>query len=78
VTIRYVQMNAEQVELYKVLKFESLVHSGGLARHVIEEGEVCVNGEVEKRKRRKIVSGDLIEFDGHEIQMIGCKTVKPT
>lgn len=72
--IRYVQMNTEQVELYKVLKFESLVHSGGLAKHVIDEGEVCVNGEIEKRKRRKIVSGDLIEFDGHEIQMIGCQS----
>jgi len=73
VAIRYVQMNAEQVELYKVLKFESLVHSGGLAKYVIEEGEVCVNGEIEKRKRRKIISGDFIEFDGHEIQMIGCQ-----
>jgi len=29
---------------------------------VIEQGKVVVNGSVETRKRKKIVSGDIIEF----------------
>ena len=32
------------------------------AKLVIEHGQVLVNGKVETRKRKKIVSGDVIEF----------------
>lgn len=60
----------EPVELYKVLKFEALVHSGGMAKRVIEAGAVTVNGKVETRKRRKIMTGDVIEFGEHKVRMI--------
>ena len=56
-------INHEPVELYKILKFEGLVGSGGEAKQVIAEGHVRVNGHVETRKRKKIVSGDSIEFN---------------
>lgn len=57
-----VEITKEPVELYKILKFEGLVQSGGEAKMVIADGHVSVNGEVETRKRRKIVDGDRIEF----------------
>lgn len=52
------------IELYKILKVEGLVQSGGEAKHLIAEGRVTLNGEVETRKRKKIMSGDRIEFAG--------------
>lgn len=52
----------QPVELYKILKFEGLVDSGAHAKMVIDEGLVMVNGDVEKRRRRKIVHGDCIVF----------------
>jgi ribosome-associated protein len=52
----------EPIELYKLLKLESLVASGGEAKHVIAEGFVRVNGNVETRKRKKIYAGDIVEF----------------
>ncbi|GAA4359353.1 RNA-binding S4 domain-containing protein [Kangiella marina] len=55
-------INKEPVELFKILKFEGIVGSGGEAKLVISEGLVKVNGEVETQKRKKIVSGDVIEF----------------
>lgn len=55
-------INKEPVELFKILKFEGIVGSGGEAKMVISEGLVKVNGEVETQKRKKIVSGDTIEF----------------
>ena len=55
-------INKEPVELFKILKFEGIVGSGGEAKMVISEGLVKVNGEVETQKRKKIVSGDSIEF----------------
>jgi len=61
--VRTVEISREPVELYKILKFEGMVASGGEAKLVIADGLVLVNGNVETRKRRKIVSEDIIEFD---------------
>lgn len=68
-----VEITKEPVELYKILKFEGLVASGGEAKMVVAEGHVLVNGEVETRKRRKIVSGDIIEFGDEKIQVQGAQ-----
>jgi len=65
--MRTVEVNTEPVELYKILKFEGMVGSGGEAKLVIAEGYVLVNGEVETRKRKKILSGDIIEFGQEKI-----------
>ena len=67
--MREVVITHEPVELYKILKFESLVDSGGQAKIVIAEGLVLVNGAVETRKRRKILSGDVIRFAGEELKI---------
>jgi len=55
------ELKEEFVELYKILKFEGLVDSGGMAKQIIADGQVIVNGEVETRKRKKIIAGDKIE-----------------
>ena len=57
------------VELFKILKFEGLVATGGEAKLVIAQGLVSVNGETETRKRRKIVSGDIIVFADDTLQV---------
>ncbi|MBL4681117.1 MAG: RNA-binding S4 domain-containing protein [Pseudomonadales bacterium] len=67
--MREVEISREPVELYKILKFESMVTSGGEAKAVIGNGEVRVNGKVETRKRKKIVSGDIIEFENEKIRI---------
>lgn len=68
--MRIVEITNEPVELYKILKFEGLVASGGEAKMVIADGFVRVNGEFETQKRKKIVSGDIIEFDGETIRIL--------
>lgn len=60
--MREVTISKEPIELYKVLKLESLVSSGGEAKHVISEGLVLLNGAVETQKRKKVLAGDVIEF----------------
>ena len=67
--MRVVEISKEPVELYKILKFEGMVASGGEAKLVISEGLVLVNGKVETRKRKKIVAGDTIEFDQEKIRI---------
>ncbi|MBD3668594.1 MAG: RNA-binding S4 domain-containing protein, partial [Kangiella sp.] len=65
-----VEITKEPVELYKILKFEGIVSSGGEAKAVIDDGLVLVNGEIEKRKRKKIMSGDVIEFMNDQYKVL--------
>jgi len=65
-----VEIEEEPIELYKILKFENMVQSGGEAKFVIAEGLVRVNGEIETRKRKKIFSGDIIEFEEETFRII--------
>ena len=67
--MRVVEITSEPVELYKILKFEGMTSSGGEAKSVIADGQVLVNGETETRKRKKIISGDIIEFGREKIRI---------
>lgn len=73
--MREVEINQEPVELYKILKFEGVVASGGEAKLMIDEGLVRVNGEVETRKRKKIFSGDTIEFGQDKLKIVRSKAL---
>jgi len=57
-----VVLTQSPTELFKILKFEGLVASGAEAKQAISDGLVFVNGEVETRKRKKILAGDKIQF----------------
>ncbi|MDP1931430.1 MAG: RNA-binding S4 domain-containing protein [Gammaproteobacteria bacterium] len=65
-----IKINKEPVELYKILKFEGIADSGGEAKAMIDAGLVMVNGQVEMRKRNKIVSGTIIEVGGHQFKIV--------
>ncbi|NQZ75473.1 MAG: RNA-binding S4 domain-containing protein [Ekhidna sp.] len=55
------------IELNKLLKIEQLASSGGEAKQLIDEGLILVNGEVEKQRRKKLRSGDVVKFEMAEI-----------
>ena len=65
--MRTFEIIEEPIELYKILKFENMVASGGEAKHVISQGQVRVNGAMETRKRKKIFSGDIVEFNNETL-----------
>jgi ribosome-associated protein len=62
-----IEITKAPVELYKILKFESMVASGGEAKMVIANGLVLLNGVVETQKRKKIMPGDIIEFNNEKL-----------
>ena len=64
--MKMIEVLREPVELFKILKFEGIAASGGEAKSLIADGQVSVNGEVETRKRKKIVAGDIIELAGEK------------
>ena len=60
----------ENIELFKLIKVLDLVDSGAEAKLIVSEGHVIRNGEIETRKRAKIVSGDTIKIADVIIEVI--------
>ena len=60
----------DYIELNNLLKVTGLCDSGGLAKVLIADGHVKVDGVTELRKRCKIRKGQVVEFDGAEIRVI--------
>lgn len=58
------------IELYKLLKLLDLVDTGGQAKMLIENGHVQRNGEIETRKRAKIVKNEIITIGDVIINVI--------
>ena len=61
------KITGENIHLNQLLKLLGWVSNGGEANVAIEQGLVRVNGQVELRKRNKIVPGFKVEFEGKEI-----------
>lgn len=57
----------EFIELNNLLKVTGLCASGGLAKTAIAEGRVTVDGQVELRRRCKLRTGQVVEFEGHTV-----------
>ena len=55
---------AKRIRLGQYLKLAGLVATGGEAKHLIQGGEVRVNGQVETRRKRQLVIGDVVTLGG--------------
>ncbi len=64
-----IYLKEDFIKLGQALKAANLVESGVVAKIVIKDGLVKVNGEIETRRGKKLVAGDQIEFD-HEMIII--------
>jgi len=63
-------IEGEYIELIQLLKVIGVAQTGGHAKFIVDEGEVFRNGEVELRKRAKLVAGDRIELEGIQIFLV--------
>lgn len=55
------------IPLISLLKAVGIAESGSMAQDVVTAGLIRRNGEIELRKRAKITSGDIIEFENYII-----------
>lgn len=58
-----VSINTEFIKLDQFLKYVNVVESGGVAKLVINDSLVKVNGEVCTQRGKKIRVNDIVEFD---------------
>ncbi len=65
------ELKAEYIELFKLIKVLDLVDTGAQAKMIVADGYVKRNGEVERRKRAKLIRGDYLVIGGDvEIEII--------
>ena len=58
-----VVIGTEFIKLEAALKFANAVESGGMAKAVIQDGFVKVNGEICTMRGKKLYPGDKVEFE---------------
>ena len=64
------KLKDEFIKLGQLLKATGMVESGVEAKIVIQDGEVKLNGAVEKKKKKKVAAGDVVSFDGKQIKVV--------
>lgn len=62
-----IKITMEFIKLDALLKFASMVGSGGEAKNLIQNGEVLVNGEVCTMRGKKIRPGDTVTLGDNEV-----------
>lgn len=60
----------ETIRLDQFLKLTGLVGTGGQAKLLVQQGQIRVNGELEIRRKRQLVAGDVVEFEGEQFEVV--------
>ncbi len=64
-----IEIRTPFIKLDALLKFASLVGSGGEAKAAVQEGLVSVNGESCTQRGKKIYPGDEVSLGGETIRV---------
>ena len=64
-----VPIRDESIRLGQFLKLANLIESGSEAKPLVAEGAVQVNGEVETRRGRQLVRGDVVTLAGQSARV---------
>ena len=67
--LQTIYLRDDYIKLGQALKAVGLVESGVEAKLVIQDGQVKVNGQVEIQRGKKLVAGDVVDFDGESIKI---------
>lgn len=63
------KLEDEYIQLQNVLKVCTIAQSGAMAKNIIQDGLVKVNGEVETRRGKKIRQGDVVTVFDESIEI---------
>ena len=66
-----IKLRDDYIILLQALKAAGLVDSGVEAKFAVQDGLVKVNGKVELQRGKKLIDGDIVEYDGKSIRITG-------
>ncbi len=64
---REVPIREDSIRLGQLLKLADLVEAGADVKPLMVQGHVSVNGEVETRRGRQLVKGDVVTLGGESV-----------
>ncbi|MGL5260594.1 MAG: RNA-binding S4 domain-containing protein [Lachnospiraceae bacterium] len=64
-----INIREDYIKLGQALKAGGLVDSGVEAKIVIQNGEVLVNGKVETQRGKKLIGGEVIEYNQNKVKI---------
>lgn len=64
-----IPIGGDGIRLGQFLKFAGLVDSGGSVKDAIADGDVMVNGEIDRRRGRQLQLGDIVSFAGRRVRV---------
>ena len=67
--LRQIVVSAEGIRLGQFLKLAELVETGSEGKALLLAGDVEVNGEVETRRGRQMVTGDVVRAKDHAVEV---------
>jgi ribosome-associated protein len=67
VNVREVPIREDSIRLGQLLKLADLVEAGADVKPLMVQGQVSVNGEVETRRGRQLVKGDVVTLGGESV-----------
>jgi ribosome-associated protein len=65
-----ISITGEMIRLGQLLKLAGVVDDGAQARSLIEDGEVRVDGDVDRRRGRQVRPGSTVELGTTEIRVV--------
>lgn len=68
--MKEIKINSEFIKLDSFLKYTGAVSMGSEAKMYILDGEVKVNGAVEKQRGKKLRVSDTVEFNGEIYKIV--------
>lgn len=64
-----IHLRDDYIKLGQALKAAGFVGSGVEAKYAIQDGRVKVNGSVEVQRGKKLIEGDVVDFEGKIIKI---------
>lgn len=68
--LREIPISTEFIRLEALLKLADITPSGGMAKNLIQDGEVLVNGEVCTMRGKKLRPGDIASCMGQTVKVV--------
>lgn len=68
--MRDIHIDTEYIKLDQFLKLTNLVNSEGEAKYFIAQNKVYVNNEIENRRGKKLISGDIVNINNQVYRIV--------
>jgi ribosome-associated protein len=68
--MKEIKINTDIIKLDAFLKWAGITSMGSEAKFFIQQGQIKLNGNVEIQRGKKLVKGDIIEFNGEKYKII--------